>query len=377
MKIRERGIINAGEPGSPRAFSVTPSVTPLPDGTLLACYRVGSTKEDCEDETLEIRHSQDGGRTWSAPRSPFAREVAGRRGSLIAGYVTPISDGHLVMAALWADREAHPGKSLYNHETQGLLPTRILLADSRDMGETWSHWRVLLVPEDIGPLGLTNPILKFSSGKLAISAETNKHYEDRSTWFQRVVYFFSEDSGKTWSAPHTVSEDRTGRILNWDQRAECTPDGLLASFAWTYDTQASCYLNIHRRVSRDEGNTWTDAEDLGFADQASHPAVLSDERVFLAWVDRFGTQTIRARMADRIDAPFRPETEVILYDHRITSQHQPGHTTGVGDVMQQISIWQFGLPYAVALPDDDVMVVYYEGNSRSNRISWMRLSPTA
>ena len=35
--------------------------------------------------------------------------------------------------------------------------------------------------------------------------------------------------------------------------------------------------------------------DLGFADQPGHPAMLADGSVVMAWVDRFGTRSIRAR----------------------------------------------------------------------------------
>ena len=113
--------------------------------------------------------------------------------------------------------------------------------------------------------------------------------------------------------PRTTSQDPTGRIFNWDQRAGVATDGRLVTFTWTYDHDAARYANIHRRLSRDGGETWTEPEDLGFMDQPSHPAMLPDGRVVLAWVDRFGTRSIRARMAESVDAPFLEKTEVVLY----------------------------------------------------------------
>ena len=68
MKIRDRGVINRGKPGTPRAFSTFPALIPLADGSLLASYRVGSSK-DSADGTVELRRSEDGGRSWSPPES--------------------------------------------------------------------------------------------------------------------------------------------------------------------------------------------------------------------------------------------------------------------------------------------------------------------
>ena len=39
-----------------------------------------------------------------------------------------------------------------------------------------------------------------------------------------------------------------------------------------------------------------------------------------------------------------------------------------------MSIWTYGLPYAEALPDGDVMVVYYAGDGRAMDIHYARLS---
>ena len=252
---------------------------------------------------------------------------------------------------MWVDRQTFPGQPLFNEETEGCLPMEILLADSRDLGRTWSDWRVVSVPADVGPPSLTNPVLVLPSGRLALSIETNKTYEDRGPWLQRVVYLYSEDRGRTWGGPVTTCQDPAGRIFHWDQRAGVFPDGRLATFTWTYDRQTTRYLNIRRRLSADEGAAWSAPEDLGFADQAAHPAILPDGRVVLAWVDRFGSRSIRARLATAADAPFDAATEVELY--RQTAGGSPtaaGHED-TGELLAGMGLWSFGLPFAAALPD--------------------------
>src|ERR1051326_1732312 len=333
MKIVETGILNAGETGGRRAVSTFPSFAVVGEDTLLTTYRVGSTK-DCDDENVELRRSTDNGRTWGDP-TPFpATTVGGMRGGLKLCYLTLLRPGHLIAAAMWVNHEMYPGKPLFNTQTEGCLPMSILLADSHDSGRTWSPWRVVPMPEEIGPPSLTNPILRLADGTLAMSIETNKPYEDKSPWFQRVVYLYSKDGGKTWSAPVTTAQDPSRRIFYWDQRAGVAPNGTLVTFSWTYDRQANSYLNIHRNSSRDNGRSCTGFQDLRFADQGSHPAILPDGRIVIAWVDRFQTASIRARLATGIDAPFLAETEVVLYEHK--KDAQSGDSTG--ELLEQMGL---------------------------------------
>ena len=373
MKISDQGTINRGRPGTRRAFSTFPAVVPLTGGSLLASYRVGSSK-DSADGTVELRRSEDRGKSWGAPETPFATTLNGLDGSLRVGYITDLGNGHLLLAAAWVDRQTWPGQPLFNEETEGCLPMEVVLADSHDLGRTWSEWRAVPVPADVGPPSLTNPVLLLPSGRLALSVETNKTYEDRGPWLQRVVYLYSDDRGRTWGDPVTTCQDPAGRIFNWDQRAGVFPDGRLATFTWTYDRKTTRYLNIRRRFSTDEGAAWSAPEDLGFADQAAHPAILPDGRAVLAWVDRFGSRSIRARLATAADAPFNAATEVELYRQTAGgSTTEAGHGD-TGELLADMGLWSFGLPFAAALPDGGVMVVHYAGDDSCMEVRWARLA---
>ena len=387
MRITDSGTLSRGQPGTSRAILTFPTVISLDSGTLLATYRTGTTK-DSDDETVEFVRSTDGGRTWSEPWNPVANPTLdGLYGSLRVIYMTELSPGQLLGSSMWIDRTTWPGGGLFNEETEGCLPMQVLLADSNDNGQTWSPWRLVPMPEEIGPPSLTAPVLMLADGSLALSIETNKHYEDASPWMQKVVFMHRHDNqtasvgpgqggelaiDPNWAEPVVAGEDPSGRIFNWDLRVGVAPDGRVATYAWTYDTVTARYLNIHRRISTDSGRTWTDPEDLGFADQAARPAMLADGRVILPYVDRFGSRSIRARLAPAIDAPFDPSTEVVIY----SQEQHPGDQTGsTSELLSEMSLWTFGLPYAESLADGTALVVYYAGTDEAMDIHWARIDP--
>jgi hypothetical protein len=371
LRVVERGFVRWARPGTRQAFITYPTVVALSDGRLLATCRPGSAK-DAADETTELSESQDGGRTWQPRPFPAPALVNGRRGSSRSCHLTEVAPGHLLAAAMWVDRETYPGKPLFNPETEGCLPTAIVLADSYDAGENWSAWRVVPVPEEIGPPSLTTAVLRLKDGTLALSIESNKAYLDTTPWLQKAVLLHSTDGGRTWGPPVVAGCDPTGRIFNWDQRAAVAPDGRVAAFLWIYDTRTHAYLNLRRRVSPDGGHTWSPAEDLGFADQPGHPAILPDGGVVLPYVDRFGSQCIRARWAPDVAAAFDPETDVVVFAHQ-AARPTSAHTGATTDALVDTSAWSYGLPYAETLPDGDILVVYYAGSSHAMDACWARL----
>jgi hypothetical protein len=372
VRIVAQGVISAPEPGTARAVAKQCHLVGYPDREILVTYRVGASS-DSEQGNGEIRRSTDGGRTWGPAETPWPTSFGGRRGTIYAPSLTLLGGEHLLACVLWVDREAFPGQVLFNPATEGCLPMKILLANSTDRGRTWTAFREVVMPDDVGPPSLTSPVRRLKSGRLLLSIETNKPYLDTSKWFQRVVYLYSSDEGVSWTPPVTSTQDPTGRIRNWDQRVNVAPDGRLVTYTWTYDSETVMYGDIHRRLSRDEGVSWTEPAPLGITDQAGHPAILADGRVVLPWTDHFETFSLRARLARSIDDDFDPSTEVVLHQ---APAAVAGEGTDGGEALLAMAAWTFGSPFALPLSDGTVLISAYVGADESAvGINWFLLDP--
>jgi hypothetical protein len=95
----------------------------------------------------------------------------------------------------------------------------------------------------------------------------------------------------------------------------------------------------------------------------------------LAWVDRFGSRSIRARKAASIDAPFEVGSEVVLHEAAAPSSGGSSSTETTGAALVDMGTWSYGLVYAEALPDGDVGVVHYApGPDGGLEVRWLRLA---
>jgi hypothetical protein len=57
-----------------------------------------------------------------------------------------------------------------------------------------------------------------------------------------------------------------------------------------------------------------------------------------------------------------------------TGESKQGEDT-TGALLEEMSLWTFGLPFAAALPDGDVLVMYYASSTTAIDIRWARVRP--
>ncbi|MBN1342733.1 MAG: exo-alpha-sialidase [Phycisphaerae bacterium] len=374
MRLVASGIVCPGRQGTARSSCAFANIAVLPNGRWLCGFRGGPTKTQTVGQHVLLTCSDDEGRSWSPPVSPFVPPpVEGRPGLFRAAVPTALPDGRVLLTLCWVDH-SDPSLPFFNEQTEGLLDTRLFHAWSTDNGETWSEPVLMDTTPYNVPTPVTGPVLVLRNGELACQFELNKHYNDTSTWRHSSVLMFSGDGGTSWPGHVVVSNDPANRFFYWDQRPGVLADGRILDVFWTYDNQAAAYLNIHARESVDHGRTWSEMWVTNVPGQPAQPVSLADGRIAMVYVDRTGRPTIKVRASDDGGHTFPAETEVVIASADVERQTTAKQI--MQDAWAEMEAFSLGLPATTPLPNGDVLVVYYAGPETDvTDVRWARLRP--
>jgi hypothetical protein len=372
LKIMRKGTVVRCEPGTDRQSCAFPQVAVLPTGRWLVSCRAASTKGGNAGQHVLFSLSDDEGLTWSVPEAPLIPPmVNGRPGQFRTLAFTALGGSRVLATFSWVDH-SDPTLPFFNEQTEGLLDSRILFAESGDGGRTWSASTLMDTSPFNVPTPTTGPVLRLPDGELICQFETNKPYLDTSKWVHSSVMMFSRDGGRTWPRHSVVTRHPT--IFYWDQRPQILSGGRIFDLFWTYDNVAACYLNIHARESRDAGRTWSELWDTGVPGQPAPAVELPDGRLLIVYVDRTTAPAIRARLSRDGGRTWPADTQFSIYDSQLDPQTRT--KAAMADAWSEMGKFSVGLPATAALPNGDVLVVYYAGSEtdRTN-VEWVRLRP--
>lgn len=385
MHITARGtVFDAREAPARLRFCTFPTIALLESGRLVAGFRTGSSK-DSPDEDVRLMASDDLGATWQTvfegfgdyppgrPRSPLGG--SGRiRGIALTALPRPDASDDLLASLLWVDH-ADPTLPLASPETQGLLPTCVYVARSADSGRMWGALQEVPLAPHVGN-ATTGAILRLSGNHLALPYEAWKEWNDATPGLHHASLRLSQDGGATWPGLGIVAHDPSGRVLYWDQRlAVDGRSGELVALFWTHDRQAAQDLPIHIAWGSADGLRWTSPASLGIAGQIAAPVILPDGRLFAAYVHRHHPPSLRAILSDDRGRTWQAAPELIFYEKARGGQESGmGGARDFGDYWADMSIWTFGHPAPLLLPDGQVLVLYYAGDETAMGVHWVRIT---
>jgi len=352
-----------------------PRVEVLDSGRWIVGFRASTAKQNETQQRVCVTWSDDWGQSWSEPVTPFNPPMIKDRPGRFRAIAFENLHGQRVLATLLWQDVGDEDLPFFNSKTEGVQDMRIFFSISSDNGSTWSPLqRVVEKNYEHVPVSITGPILLLRDGTWLCQFETNKPYNDENPWQQAAVAGRSIDQGQSWSPAAVVAHDRANRIMYWDQRPQVMEDGSLLNFFWTLDKGIGSYINIHVVRSSDGGINWSAPFDTGVPGQPAPPVDLGNGRVAMVYVDRQGPPKIKIRLSENGGRSFDPATEALIHE-RASGMQTILKTPGTSaDAWAEMEAFSIGLPDAVRMPDNTILVVFYSGSDRDHTdLHWARV----
>ncbi|MCA9109939.1 MAG: exo-alpha-sialidase [Planctomycetaceae bacterium] len=378
MKIEGRGLIyDANDRPVNERVAAFVSLCRLSSGALICGFQLGP-KKHAVNSTIRFCRSDDDGNTWQESSVRFDSCIAGVPGSLSSGELVELAPGHLLLYATWFDR-SDPDRPLFDPETEGILRSKQLIAESHDNGETWSEWRVLPW-SDLKGCSSTGPILQWSDGRIALAFESYKEFDDPSPASHGAWIILSSDEGKTFGPPVSVAQHPEHRVYYWDQRL-CRGSGKDDAIAlfWTHDLKAQKDLPVHFRhfsLSDQPGAPQT-ITDTGIPGQIAAPCLLVDGRLLAFVVDRSGPMTMKLWQSYDGGKSWHVEDALLVYEHdERAALTQKTTDVDYAEYWEDMTKWSFGHPAIRPLGNSRVLVAFYAGMPNCLSVHWARIDMT-
>ena len=326
-----------------------PVITPLPNGTFIACQHVGASLGS-PDNHIEVLRSTDGGNTWINEGSIHGDGPPDDGWCYRGPKVSVVPDGRLVMTAT---RYEAGDTELFDVESEALQRPEMLLFWSEDQGRTWSAPQV--VPVDLPPEKYTwngaGTLLQLAPDRWMYPLETWKPEGYEGPPDQKAAALFSSDRGKTWGDFTVVADDLSGAVCWWDLMCCLLPDGRIYTLIWSHLYGTKEDMNNHWVISDDRGRTWSEPRPTNLRGQVCTPISLGDGRVAAIYNFRHEPHGIHLAVTDDLshfdvdhevvvfdagkEATLgKPKTENFLAEHMLIGFGKPGGTLlSIGDIL--------------------------------------------
>lgn len=380
LTVEDRSVVYdpSQQPADARIAFFT-NVCRLKSGSLICSFQVGTGKHS-PDSKIQICRSNDEGKTWTALKWDLATEIGGVPGSMSAPVLVDVAADRLLLFATWFDRR-EPERPLFDPVTQGILRSKLLLAESSDEGTTWSGWRVLPTPGLKGCAG-TGGIVRWSDGMIAFPFESFKEFDDPQPGHHAAWMMISRDGGTTFSRPLQIAQHPQHKVYYWDQRL-CAADqnGEFIALFWTHDLAIQCDLNVHLRrasvTASETGELRITGEEIRqttLPGQIAAPLQLTDGRLLAFVVDRRSPCTMTLWVSHDDGHTWPEEERLVLHTHQELAAVTPGGIAiDFNQYWEEMGKWSFGHPSLLQLDNSRVLCAWYAGTPNCMSIHCARV----
>ena len=371
LHVESRGVIfDATDATDSEAVAYVTSLVSLESRTWLAGWQSGPEKHT-PTNTIALARSRDGAKTWQ--RLPYRFDTSWQEapGSFLAAEMVEAEPGRLLLFTTWINRSI-PDRPLFNPETEGILPTRLLYCSSEDEGETWGEWRELPTPGLTG-CAVTGPILRWSDGTIACGFESFKEFDDPAPVEPAAWLAISRDGGRSFGDPWQVARHPQQEKYYWDQRLCPTENpGEFVAMFWTHNREEQRDTNVHMlRASINDGSAAVgEPVETTIAGQIAACGVAEDGRILSCVVDRGQPGTITLWQSVDGGRTWPEEACLVVHVH----DEQASITQGREDIdyaefWEDMGKWSFGHP-VIRRRSDDWLLAWYAGTPDRMSLHW-------
>jgi hypothetical protein len=359
LRIIDEGVISS----RPGRGAYMPLITRLADGTYVAAQHVGRslTSADGHIELLEARD----GRTFTPIDTNLADSIDAKT-SCRGPEVIEVDPGRWMLVAT---RFQADDDNLFDPQTEALQRPEIVIHWSVDRGRIWSPPE--LVPVDLDPRrytwNLAGRVLRPAEDRWLLFFETWKPAGWEGPPDQKAGLLVSRDRGRTWGEMTVVADDRSGRLLFWDQMGCLLPDGRIYNLLWTHVHGTMEDLAAHACLSGDQGRTWSTPRPTNLMGQVTSPIALADGRVAAIYNHRRDPQGIRVAITRDLQTF---DEEVVVFD--AGREATIGHTDSESFLAHHALI-AFGKPAGHQEPDGTILTYFWCTSQGRTHTRWVRL----
>ena len=350
MRIVDSGIISRKK----NIGAYKPTITPLEDGTWIACQDAGKTISD-PDRIIETLISYDFGKNWQNNGSIHKNHSEKLDWSYSGSQIYQTSNNNLFMRA----NRGEPNKiEIFDPKTKSTQSIELILYWSSDLGKSWSEPSVINIPElpyDQFTRNSAGRILKINNDTYMYPLETGKPGDYEGELDQKAVILFSYDQGKSWKDFTVIADDPTGEHLYWDQTGTILNNGDIYVMFWVHNLNKFEDLTNHYVISKDMGKTWSKPQPTNIQGQACAPIALNDGSVATLYTKRHGKQGIYLAMTNDLKN-YDIENEIQIFD---AGDEAVLGTPIEGNVFSINLAQGFGRPGGTVLKNGQVLLYYW------------------
>ena len=362
MRVESRSIVyDAAAHGEHGQVAFFDGLLKLESGAWLCGFTAGKTKHHHEG-TIRLCRSRDDAVTWEPLPWQFETRHHGVPGSLGGAELVEVAPGKLLLFTTWFDR-SDPERPLFDPETEGILRSRQLVADSPDDGQTWSAWRVVPTPGLTGT-AITGPVLKWNDGTIGFAFESFKEFDDPNPARHGAWLVTSRDGGRTFDPPHLVAADPQQQVYYWDQRLCAGGPGEYLGLFWTHDRAEKRDRRVHfvRGNVHDAGSQRRLPIETSIPGQIAAPLLLDDGRLLAFVVDRQQPGTLRLWVSSDDGQTWPAHNVLTVHEHDEQARLSQGpENIDFAQYWEDMAKWSFGHPAIRSYDGRRVLTTYYAG----------------